>query len=329
MSSALEIKTGTPQGSRLSPLLFICLMADMNLWIKNSMLSNFADDTQSLVISDSKEEALEVTLKEANSVVSFFGCNNLVNNVNKAAILYNCKGKGSQITVENIGSETISSSYSEKLLGLYLNSDFVWSTQIDKLSIELKKRIGLLKRIKNRVPKSKIVTIAEAIFNSKIRYGIAVYLNPIFDEEDLKMKKLSKHAHLLQTLQNTMIRIILGINKKCHTNMQEVREKNKMMSVNQMCIYHILIEAYNVIRNSSSKQNKIKWSNKQENKYSLRSETNHDQKIPEKPIPKCTGFSYTGAKLFNKLPCDMKESTNSNTFKLLAKAWIWRNIPAY
>ena len=80
---------------------------------------------------------------------------------------------------------------------------------------------------------------------------------------------------------------------------------------------------------SSSKQNKIKWSNKQENKYSLRSETNHDQKIPEKPIPKCTGFSYTGAKLFNKLPCDMKESTNSNTFKLLAKAWIRKNIPAY
>ena len=58
---------------------------------------------------------------------------------------------------------------------------------MDKISIELKKRIGLLRRIRRRVPKEKIVMIAEAIFNSKIRYGAPVYLNPIFDEEDLKL----------------------------------------------------------------------------------------------------------------------------------------------
>ena len=34
--------------------------------------------------------------------------------------------------------------------------------------------------------------IAEAIFNSKIRYGVAVYLNPVYEEEDLKMKKNSQ-----------------------------------------------------------------------------------------------------------------------------------------
>ena len=36
-SSSQDMKTGTPQGSRLSPLLFICLMADMNLWIQDSI----------------------------------------------------------------------------------------------------------------------------------------------------------------------------------------------------------------------------------------------------------------------------------------------------
>ena len=171
--------------------------------------------------------------------------------------------------------------------------------------------------------------IAEAIFNSKIRYGISVYLNPVYDEEDLKVKKLSKNALVIQTLQNSMIRIILGFKRKHHVNMQKEREKLKMMSVNQMSVYHTLLEAHNVIKNSSSNQIKLKWSNKHENKYCLRSETNNDQKIPEKPISKCTGFSYTGAKLFNKLPSDIKEITNSNTFKSLAKAWVWKNIPAY
>ena len=40
-----EIDIATPQGSRLSPLLFIILMADLDLWTGNSSLSNFADDT--------------------------------------------------------------------------------------------------------------------------------------------------------------------------------------------------------------------------------------------------------------------------------------------
>ena len=31
--------------------------------------------------------------------------------------------------------------------------------------------------------------IAEGIFNSKIRYGIFVYLTPIFEKEDLKIHK--------------------------------------------------------------------------------------------------------------------------------------------
>ena len=84
------------------------------------------------------------------------------------------------------------STYSEKLLGLHINADFGWSTHIDQLSIELKKRIGLLRRIRKRVPKEKIVIIAEAIFNSLIRYGAAVYLKPIYDKEDLNMEKNQK-----------------------------------------------------------------------------------------------------------------------------------------
>ena len=89
MSSSQEMNIGTPQGSRLSPLLFLCLMADMDLWTENSILSNFADDTQSIIISENTEKALEIATKEANSVVSFFESNNLVNNADKAALLYN------------------------------------------------------------------------------------------------------------------------------------------------------------------------------------------------------------------------------------------------
>ena len=173
--------------------------------------------------------------------------------------------------------------------------------------------------------------ISEAIFNAKIRYGIAAYTTPIFEREDLKHKKLSSNAHELQVLQNDMLRLILGLKQKDHINMQQVREKIKMFSVNQMAIYHSLLETYNIKRKSASEQIKLKWEDTKVNTCSMsfRSSTNNDVKIPEKPSKKCTGFSYSGAKLFNILPGDIKKCSNQNKFKSMIKEWIWREIPSY
>ena len=62
-SKKVKINIGTPQGSRISPLLFICLMADMDLYTDQSMLSNFADDTQSVIIADTHEKVKEIAKK--------------------------------------------------------------------------------------------------------------------------------------------------------------------------------------------------------------------------------------------------------------------------
>ena len=242
MSKTIDINTGVPQGSRLSPLLFICLMADLDLWTKESTITNFADDTQSVIIKDGRDEAVDTAKKEANSVIEFFENNNFVNNSDKAAILYNSGGQGTSITIEGIGGESIASNESEKsekLHGLHINSSFNWNSHINELVIVLKKRIGLLKRIKKRVPKDKLIIIAESIFNSKIRYGIAVYLKPTFDREEVKTEKLSKHTKELQVVQNSMVRVIRGLKQADHINMKEVRKQINMLSVNQMSVYHL------------------------------------------------------------------------------------------
>ena len=100
------------------------------------------------------------------------------------------------------------------------------------------------------------------------------------------------------------------------------------MSVNQMSIYHTILETYNITRNSASEQIHTKWTNRKESKYSLRSITNHDLKVPEKPKSKCLGFSYFGAKIFNKLPITIREIEDSTKFKDMTKEWIWKNIPS-
>ena len=114
-----------------------------------------------------------------------------------------------------------------------------------------------------------------------------------------------------------------------HCGMEHLRQKIKMMSVNQMCVYHTILEAHNVVNNSSSEVIKRKWYHKHENKYLLRSETTNGLNIPERPSKNRIGFAYNGAKLYNKIPNEVKKTLNPNNFKSLVKSWVWENIPAF
>ena len=222
----------------------------------------------------------------------------------------------------------MNSTYTEKLLGLHINADFKWNSHIDEVCSVLRKRIGILKRMIYKIPIEKLIIIAEAIFNSVIRYGIAVYLVPTYDKEDLKARKLSSEANTLQVMQNNMLRMIHGKRISDRVNMQDLRSQIKMMSVNQMNIYHTVMEVFNIIHYSSSELLKEKYSHN--NRHSHRKNANNLVKVPEQPQRKyCTGFTYSGAKIYNSLPNNILETQDRTTFKKLVKIWIWEKIPSY
>ena len=238
VSNMTDIEIGTPQGSRLSPLLFVIIMADLEEWIENSSLTNFADDTQSIIIAKSESTLIETAQKEANEVIRFFSGVNLVNNSDKACLLTNSAGKEKNMEMQDIGGENLQSKSSEKLLGLQISGNLDWKTHINKLCSTLKQRLGLLKRIKYKISQDKLQVVAEAIFNSKIRYGLAVYGRPRLDEEEPE----GKDMHKLQVLQNDMIRVINNLKRSQHVNMKILRRDMGMMSVNQLTVYHVALE---------------------------------------------------------------------------------------
>ena len=97
----------------------------------------------------------------------------------------------------------------------------------------------------------------------------------------------------LQTVQNDVIRAICGDRRSQHVNMKKVRAKYKLMSVNQISVYHTILEVYKVINKSSSDQLKEKFMPEKPRAYTLRSQTEEKVKVPPKLAIKCTGFSYT------------------------------------
>ena len=169
--------------------------------------------------------------------------------------------------------------------------------------------------------------IADAIFNSKIRYGIALYLKPTSETEEVKARHLSTEARKLQIIQNNMIRMIFSYKPLDKVNMEELREKIGMFSVNQMNCYHVLIEAFNVIHFGSAEKIQKKWKPNNERIYSNRRKM--DVKIPKVKHVRCQGFSFVGAKMWNNLPEDIKSIENPDTFKVRIKQHIWDTIPSF
>ena len=225
-----------------------------------------------------------------------------------------------------VSGKLLKTSESEKLLGLNINSDLTWTTHVEKLCATLKQRLGLLRRIKYKINSHKLQLVAEAIFQSKLRYGISVYTIPKFEFNNLE-QSVDSNITKLQVIQNDMIRLLVNKKRSSHTNMEKLRNELKMMSVNQLSCYHTAIEMFNVINNKSSAA--LHEEMKQVPKgYGLRGLQDGTVLVPQKGKKSCNGFHYTGPKLWNFLPAHIRKTTKRNIFKEKLKDFIWDNIPS-
>ena len=143
---------------------------------------------------------------------------------------------------------TVEASQSTELLGMKIQGNLKWDSHILELKKTLRKRIGVLTRLRHLVPKKSLKMAADAIFTSKLRYGIATYMRPKLKIEDEGNKTLKE----LTILQNEMLRVITGKKLSDHETLENLRRKTKTMSVNQICIYHIMLETYGIVNLKSS-----------------------------------------------------------------------------
>ena len=198
-----------------------------------------------------------------------------------------------------------------------VSASLKWEEHINTLKKELKQRMFLLKQIKQALSINELKTIAEALFNSKLRYGIAVFGQVRLRESDPCPGQMKD----LQLSQNSMMRLICGKRITDKVSIQKLLEKTNFLSVNQMAAQHIMCMTWDIVRENAIPEMKEKLILKK-NIYSTRAFDEENLNVVCCAKEKHQSFLNRCSKIWNEAPISIKNVIKQEHVMLVA----WQNI---
>ncbi|KAG8292079.1 hypothetical protein J6590_108613 [Homalodisca vitripennis] len=291
-----KITRGVPQGSVLGPVLYILFTNDFPKLLElycNCLM--YADDTV-LLLGRENTEQLEIdSFTAINMAIQYCHNNDLVLNEKKTKQLV--LGRNREVVTRIPELDEVSST---KYLGVTIDEDLSWTQHINLLCKKLSTGLYVLRRVRSISDTTTTKTAYYALFESHIRYGIAVWggtTNTNLQRVFLKQKRAIR---------------ILG-NLQPRETCRDTFKSLKILTV--ISIYILEVVTYIHIKAPDAARNGA-----QIHHHNTRHATNyclpvhHLSRTEKKP-------SYTGAKMWNSLPEDLKK-TEVQKFPRRLKSWL-------
>lgn len=294
-SDTIYLKRGVPQGSVLGPVLFLLLTNDMPDWLKNACYSvMYADDTV-LTVSNKVLDNLEIDVSDLfNKTKEYCTNNELVLNENKTVqIVFNTKNKNTQIAP----LPNLEVSQTTKHLGILIDSTLSWKPHVDQLCRKLASATYAVRRIRQVSSLDAAKVAYYALFDSHLRYGIAVWGGTASTTLD---------RVLIQ--QKRAIRCLAGL--QYHESCRESFKQLNILTVVSLYIQETILHAVN---NHHPRLQDVHQHNTR-NARNFTLPTHHLSLSARKP-------SYKGALYFNHLPEFLKKQ-EPNQLKRSLTLWL-------
>ena len=303
-----QIKAGVPQGSVLGPVLFLIYINDLPLHVRHSQIALFADDTTIHQSSKSIKSIEDNMQKDLENINKWCDENKMKINENKTnSMLISTKQKLSKLpksTLDlSINDVTLANVEKQKLLGVEIDSNLEYTDHIDKMCKNISSKLALLKRIKRYL----------TIDYRKIFYN--GYILPLIDYCIVVWSNTSKSNLLrIHRLQKYAARIILDAQPDAPS--KPLFDELNWLNIFEKIDYQKSLILYKMKHEPSPSYLHNLFPVPNCTSHLLRSNTYNNFDIPRPNTEKFKhSFQYSGARLWNGLPANVKNANSLYSFK--------------
>ena len=212
-SSPVEISSGVPQGSKIGPLLYLIYSNGLLNLLKNTKGFTYADDTALIAQHKSLTTAANILQNELDNISKWAHDNGLIINVQKTKIMHIMphmqKSQKIRIFCRDIACEQskiheLEVVQSIKYLGVIVDNDLRWKTQIENVRKKLRKTAYALYHLKLNSSGSVVKQACHALAESYLRYGITAWGTSCHYKQLKKIQNKLIHFLALEDQQNIL-----------------------------------------------------------------------------------------------------------------------------
>ena len=310
---------GVPQGSVLGPLLFLIYVNDIYNSSNKLQFYLFADDTN-LMYADKDLKILESILNaELLKVCNWLTANKLSLNIKKTHfVIFHPYQKKINYEVDLKIFDNDSNSFISlerkhyvKYLGLLIESNLTWKYHISHVASKISKTVGIISKLRHFVPRNTLINIYKSLILPHISYGIAVW-----------GKAAKVHLDKILKLQKRVLRLIYFGDYTSHAI--PFFSSSNILPVEMLYFKSVSILMHDVHNNLAPLHisNLLTYTHDIHD-YNTRFSSNVNFYVKHSRLNKLNNsFSRTGPRIWNSIPCDLRNFPMNKFKKTLHKVLV-------